>query len=64
MLVISVQEVSKQLAWQACSAGYRSGVTKSGGDEVLKEIEALLRHDMVFMATTDLPAQLRSLASS
>src|SRR6267154_3825746 len=48
MLLISVQQVSKQLAWQACSAGYRGGVTKSGGDEVLKEIEALLRHDMVF----------------
>jgi len=48
MLLISVQQVSKQLAWQARSAGYRGGVTKSGGDEVLKEIEALLRHDMVF----------------
>ncbi len=44
MLLISVQEVSKQLAWQARSAGYRGGVTKSGGDEVLKGIEALLRH--------------------
>ena len=48
MLLISVQEVSKQLAWEARNAGYRGAVTKSGGDEVLKGIEALLRHDRVF----------------
>jgi DNA-binding NarL/FixJ family response regulator len=48
MLLISVQEVSKQLAWEARNAGYRGAVTKSGGDEVLKGIEALLRHDMFF----------------
>jgi len=48
MLLISVQEVSKQLAWEARNAGYRGAVTKSGGDEVLKGIEALLRHDMCF----------------
>ena len=33
MLLISVQEVSKQLAWEARNAGYRGAVTKSGGDE-------------------------------
>ena len=48
MLLISVQEVSKQLAWEARNAGYRGAVTKSGGDEVLKGIEALIRHDMFF----------------
>ena len=48
MLLISVQEVSKQLAWEARNAGYRGAVTKSGGDEVLKGIEALLRQDMFF----------------
>jgi len=48
MLLISVQEVSKQLAWEARHAGYRGAVTKSGGDEVLKGIEALLRHEMFF----------------
>jgi hypothetical protein len=63
MLLISVQEVSKQLAWEARNAGYRSAVTKSGGDEVLKGIEALLRHDMFFYATTDLPARLRTIGS-
>jgi DNA-binding NarL/FixJ family response regulator len=50
MLLISVQEVSKQLAWEARHAGYRGAVTKSGGDEVLKGIEALLRHDIFFYA--------------
>ena len=48
MLLISVQEVSNQLASEARKAGYRGAVTKSGGDEVLKGIEALLRHDMFF----------------
>ena len=52
MLLISVQEVSKQLAWEARNAGYRGAVTKSGGDEVLKGIEALLRHDLFFYADT------------
>jgi len=35
MLLISVQEVSKQLAWEARNAGYRGAVTKSSGTEVL-----------------------------
>jgi DNA-binding NarL/FixJ family response regulator len=48
MLLISVQEVSNQLAREARNAGYRGAVTKSGGDEVLKGIEALLRHDTFF----------------
>ncbi len=46
MLLISVQEVSKQLAWEARNAGYRGAVTKSSGTEVLKGIEALLRHEL------------------
>ncbi len=48
MLLISVQEVSKQLAWEARNAGYRGAVTKSAGDEVWRGIEALLRHEMFF----------------
>ena len=48
MLLITVQEISKQLAWEARNAGYRGAVTKSGGDEVLRGIEALLRHEMFF----------------
>ena len=46
MLLMSVQEVSNQLARAARDAGYRGAVTKSSGGEVLKGIEALLR-DMV-----------------
>jgi len=53
MLIISVQEVSKQLAWEARNPGYRGAVTKSGGDEVLMGIEALLRHDMFFYYSDD-----------
>jgi DNA-binding NarL/FixJ family response regulator len=48
MLLISVQEISKQLAREACNAGYRGAITKSGGDEVLKGIEAVLQHKMFF----------------
>jgi DNA-binding NarL/FixJ family response regulator len=48
MLLISVQEVSKQLAWEARKAGYRGAVTKSGGREVLLAIEVLLRHETLF----------------
>ena len=48
MLLISVQEVSTELASAACNAGYRGAVTKSGGDEVLKGVEALLHHKKFF----------------
>jgi DNA-binding NarL/FixJ family response regulator len=50
MLLISVQEVSRQLAWEARKAGYRGAVTKSSGNEVLKGVEALLRHESFFCA--------------
>jgi DNA-binding NarL/FixJ family response regulator len=50
MLLISVQEVSKQLAQEARRAGYRGAVTKSSGNEVLRGIEALLRHETFFYA--------------
>jgi DNA-binding NarL/FixJ family response regulator len=50
MLLISVQEVSRQLASEARRAGYRGAVTKSSGNEVLKGIEALLRHESFFYA--------------
>lgn len=50
MLLISVQEVSKQLANEALNAGYRGAVTKNSGTEVLRGIEALLRHEPFFYA--------------
>ena len=48
MLLISVQEVSRQLAWEARNAGYRGAVTKNSGNEVLKGVEALLRKETFF----------------
>jgi DNA-binding NarL/FixJ family response regulator len=50
MLLISVQEVSRQLASQALNAGYRGAVTKNSGTEVLRGIEALLRREPYFYA--------------
>ncbi|MGH9538995.1 MAG: response regulator [Terriglobales bacterium] len=50
MLLISVQEVSRQLAREALIAGYRGAVTKSSGNEVLRGVEALLRHETFFCA--------------
>jgi len=48
MLLISVQEVSKQLAWEARKIGFWGAVTKSSGAEVLKGIEALVKHETFF----------------
>ena len=56
MLLISVQEVSNQLAWEARNAGYRGAVTKSSGTEVLKGIEALLRHEVFFYSDDGSPS--------
>jgi len=50
MLLIGVQEVSRQLAWEALNAGYRGVVTKGAGDEVVRGVEPLPRHDMFFYA--------------
>lgn len=62
MLLISVQEVSRQLALEARKAGYRGAVTKSSGNEVLKGIEALLRHESFFYADdgTSVPTESSS----
>jgi DNA-binding NarL/FixJ family response regulator len=48
MLLISVQEVSKQLVNEARNAGFKGVVTKSSGSEVLRGIEALLREETFF----------------
>jgi DNA-binding NarL/FixJ family response regulator len=57
MLLISVQEVSKQLAWEARNAGYRGAVTKNCGNEVLKGVDALLRHEMFFYSDDGSPSK-------
>ena len=41
MLIISVQEVSKQLAAKACHAGYRGAVTKNSGNGFIEYFFAL-----------------------
>jgi len=70
MLLISVQEVSKQLAWEARNAGYRGAVTKSvyysdkiSGTEVLKGIEALLRHEVFFYSGDGSPSPAQDQSS-
>ena len=50
MLMMSVQDVSNTLANEARNAGYRGAVTKSSGNEIVKGVEALLRHDTFFYA--------------
>jgi DNA-binding NarL/FixJ family response regulator len=53
MLLISVQEVSSQLAFEAKRAGYRGAVTKSSGNEVLRGVEALLRNETFFCSCSE-----------
>ena len=69
-LLISVQEVSNQLAWEARNAGYRGAVTKSvyysdkiSGTEVLKGIEALLRHEVFFYSDDGSPSPAQDQSS-
>jgi DNA-binding NarL/FixJ family response regulator len=58
MLLISVQEVSKQLAREARKVGFRGAVTKNSGTEVLKGIAALVKHETFFYADDDSAATL------
>jgi DNA-binding NarL/FixJ family response regulator len=48
MLLITVEEVSHELARVAHSVGYRGVVSKSNGVEVLNGIHALLRDESLF----------------
>ena len=48
MLLLTVQQVEKELAYEARHAGFRGAVSKSTGAEVIKGIEALIRHDTYF----------------
>jgi len=49
MLLISVQQVTKQLEQEARKAGFRGAVVKSSGSEVVKGVEALLRKQRFFV---------------
>jgi DNA-binding NarL/FixJ family response regulator len=48
MLLISVQEVSRQLVEAARSAGFRGAVTKARGQEIVEAVEALLNNESFF----------------
>jgi DNA-binding NarL/FixJ family response regulator len=49
MLLVSVQQVTKQLEDAARQAGFRGAVVKSSGSEVVKGVEALLRNQKFFV---------------
>jgi DNA-binding NarL/FixJ family response regulator len=48
MLLISVQEVSHQLANAARDAGFMGAVTKSRGHEIVEAVEALIGDQLFF----------------
>ena len=48
MLLLTVQQVSKELTTQAELAGFRGAVSKSTGSEVIRGIETLLQHQHFF----------------
>ena len=48
MLLISVQELSPQLADAARDAGFKGAVTKSSGYEIVKAVEALIKNRSFF----------------
>jgi DNA-binding NarL/FixJ family response regulator len=54
LLLISVQEMSDQLVEAAREAGFKGGVTKSRGRELVKGVEAVL-HNEVFFQRENLP---------
>ncbi len=60
MLLISVQEVSRQLAQVARNAGFGGAVTKSSGSEVVEGVKALLRHEPFFHIIDDSHSWLSS----
>lgn len=48
MLLLTVQEVSRQLSTEAAHAGFKGAVSKNTGNEVLRAIESLLQHRSFF----------------
>jgi DNA-binding NarL/FixJ family response regulator len=51
MLLLTVQQVSKELTSEAVHAGFKGAVSKSTGSEVVKAIEVLLNHQSFFEPT-------------
>jgi len=50
MLLLTVQEISAELATEALKVGFRAAVSKSTGAEVVEGVEALLREQSFFPA--------------
>ena len=48
MLLLTVQQVSKELTAEAAHAGFKGAVSKNTGSEVVRAIEILLRHQKFF----------------
>ena len=48
MLLLTVQQVSKELSNEARSAGFRGALSKNTGGEVVQAIEALLNRENFF----------------
>ena len=48
MLLLTVQQVSKELTNEAVHAGFKGAVSKSTGSEVVRAIEVLLKHQSFF----------------
>jgi DNA-binding NarL/FixJ family response regulator len=56
MLLLTVQQVSKELTALAAHAGFRGAVSKNTGSEVIRGIETLLQHRDFFQPQNDLSA--------
>jgi DNA-binding NarL/FixJ family response regulator len=48
LLLLTVQQVSKELTNEALHAGFKGAISKSTGSEVVKAIEVLLQHQHFF----------------
>jgi len=48
LLLISVQEMSDQLVEAAMEVGFRGGITKSRGREIVQGVEAILHNRFFF----------------
>ena len=48
ILLLTVQQVSKELTREARHAGFKGAVSKSTGSEVVRAIESLLNHQSFF----------------
>jgi DNA-binding NarL/FixJ family response regulator len=53
MLLLTVQEVSAELAREARKAGFHGAISKGKGTEVIPSIETLLRDELYFESRPD-----------